>query len=213
MSVDFIQEGLRSDALWIGLLLLLVSASLLIAIFAGFWIQKQKDSVSPYTGTPLRRAETLTFYSKEQILRYLYEHNSYDNKMFKLKNAAFCRDTGRIFSDAITWYDTIKVDWSFIQKRYKGNFVSWGSLTHHQQDEIKRLHGSLKGFQILFSSPNSSPRDIEASFAMAKPGPLYVDVDTKVVLGWKCVPGTDFEVLIIQKPIKLVLPNEVQKST
>ena len=35
---------------------------------------------------------------------------------------------------------------------------------------------------------------------MTRPGPLYVDIETKVLLGWKVVPGTDLEVLIVQKP-------------
>lgn len=208
MEKELIQQGTQSDVILIAFFLLLALVALVVAFAFGWWIQRQRDSLSPYTGTPLRRGEALTFYAKEQVLRYLYEHYSYDNPMFKLKKAAFCRDTGRIFPNAVTWYDTIQLDWNFIQKRHKGNYLSWGSLTYEQQVSIRKVHGSIKGFQTNFSSARSSPRDVEPEYALAKPGPLYVDLDSKVLLGWKCVPGTEFEVLIVQKPIKLILPDE-----
>lgn len=210
-SSELAQQSSQSDVIWIALFLLLFLAGLVIAFAFGWWMQRQKDSVSPYTGSPLRRAETLTFYAKEQILRFLYEHHSYDNRMFKLKRAAFCRETGRIFPHAVTWYDTIKLDWSFIQKRLKGNYVSWGSLSHEQQVSIRKVHASLRGFQTSFSSKRPSPRDVEPDYALSKPGPLYVDLDSKALLGWKVVPGTDFEVFIVQKPIKLILTDAVNE--
>ncbi|HEV8052714.1 MAG TPA: hypothetical protein VGP47_09475, partial [Parachlamydiaceae bacterium] len=79
-------------------------------------------------------------------------------------------------------------------------YVSWGSLTAEQQGIIRNGHDSLEGFQTDFSSPNPLPRAVEAKYALSKPGPLYVDINTKVLLGWKCVPDTDLEVLIVQKP-------------
>lgn len=203
---------MNTDVILVALFLISITLSLIIAFVVGVWIQRQRDSLSPYTGTPLRRGETLTFYSKEQILRFIYEHHSYDNRMYSLNKSSFCRDTGRIFSNSITWYDTIKVDWSFLQKRRPGNYVSWGSLTEEQQNTLIKLHGSLKGFQVNFSSKRPSPRDVEPEFALAKPGPLYVDVNTNTLMGWKSVPGTDFEVLIVQKPLQMVLPDEINKS-
>jgi len=157
---------------------------------------------SPYTGTPLRWAYDLGHYHREKVWGYLSEIHQYDNRPFDLKKAAWCRDTGRLFPNAIGWLDTVQVDWSFLQKRYQGRFVSWGSLSPDQQRVIRDSHKGMEGYQTAFSSPNQLPRMIEPEYALAKPGPLYVDFETKVLLGWKIVPGTELEVMIVQKPIK-----------
>jgi hypothetical protein len=94
------------------------------------------------------------------------------------------------------------VDWTFLQKRYPGHWVSWGSLSKEQQEAIRDVHESLGKFQTQESSPTPAPRAVEPEYAYTKPGPLYVDLETKILLGWQVVPGTDFEVLIVQKPIK-----------
>lgn len=175
----------------------------LIALFWFGWRMTQRShSVSPYTGVPLRRMTEISYYSAERILKYLYDLHQYDNRIFKLKRAAFCRETGRIFQDCITWYDVILVDWNFLTKRHPGHYVSWGSLTKETQDAIRDAHSSIDEFQTAESSPTPSPRMIEPEYAYTKPGPLYVDPETKTLLGWKQVPGTEFEVLIVQKPIK-----------
>ncbi len=213
MPPEIADYGLRSDVIWVSLLVLSIFGAIFSLILVGWWIQRQKDSVCPYTGSPLQRAEYFTFYSKEQVLRFLYDHHSYDNPMFKLNKAAYCRDTGRIFPNAVTWYDRIAVDWSFIQKRCRGNFVSYGSLSDEQKLRLKKAHGSLNGFQTTFTSRRPSPRDVEPDFALAKPGPLYVDIDKYLLMGWKIVPGTDFEVLIVQKPFNLVVSDEINKNS
>lgn len=175
----------------------------LIALFWFGWRMTQRShSVSPYTGVPLRRMTEISYYSAERILKYLYDLHQYDNRIFKLKRAAFCRETGRIFQDCITWYDVILVDWNFLTKRHPGHYVSWGSLTKETQDAIRDAHSSIDEFQTAESSSTPSPRMIEPEYAYTKPGPLYVDPETKTLLGWKKVPGTEFEVLIVQKPIK-----------
>ena len=91
---------------------------------------------------------------------------------------------------------------AFCKSGILGNYVSWGSLTKESQDAIRDAHASLDGFQTSESSPTPSPRAIEPEYVYTKPGPLYVDLETKVLLGWKVVPGTELEVLIVQKPIK-----------
>lgn len=120
--------------------------------------------------------------------------------MFDFRKASFCRETGRIFQNTINWMDIIHVDWNYLQSRFPGQFVSWGSLSRDQQAEIREAHESLEGFQIRFSSKRPAPINVEAEFALMKPGPLYVDISTKVLLGWKEVPGTELEVLIVQRP-------------
>jgi hypothetical protein len=59
----------------------------------------------------------------------------------------------------------------------------------------------MHGYQTQHSSTQPDPKDINEYHAMLKPGPLYVDRVTKILMGWKEVPGTQFEVLIVQKPI------------
>lgn len=177
---------------------------LLFGVFAyGIWRRGKRPCLSPYSRLPLRRGSDLSYSATEKVVRYLYSYQQYDNRIIELKSSAVCRETGRIFPNSIGWFDVIKVDWSFLQKRLPGNYVSWGSLTNQQQQEIREAHETLQGFQTETSSPTSSPRAIELDFALAKPGPLYVDINTKTLVGWKCVPETDLEVLIVQKPKNL----------
>jgi hypothetical protein len=195
-------DDARAWAVLLGAIILVSFALLVLAFWLGWRWTQRSHSVSPYTGLPLRRMTSISYYSAERILRFLHDLHQYDNRIFKLSRAAFCRETGRIFQDCVTWYDTINVDWTFLQKRYPGHYVSWGSLSKELQDSIREAHGSLEGFQTEYSSPTPSPRAVEPEYAYTKPGPLYVDPVTKVLLGWKVVPGTEFEVLIVQKPIK-----------
>lgn len=193
------------EGLWVilfSLLILLSFAFLALLFWFGWRISQRSQAVSPYTGVPLRRMTEVSYYSAERILRYLYNLHQYDNRIFKLSRAAFCRETGRIFQDCVTLFDTIQIDWNFLRKRYPGNWISWGSLTKEQQEAIREAHISLDSFQTLESSPNPAPRAIEPDYAYTKPGPLYVDLETKILLGWQVVPGTAFEVLVVQKPIK-----------
>jgi hypothetical protein len=195
----------ETDTGWVILFSLAIIAAfavMFLFFWLNWWMSQRAQGVSPYTGLPLRRLTETSYYSVEKVLRYLYEYKQYDNRIFKLSRASFCRETGRIFQDSITWLDLIRVDWTFLRKRYPGNYVSWGSLTNDQQDTIRQAHESLEGFQTLTSSPNPSPRAIEPDYCYTKPGPLYVDVGTYTLLGWKIVPGTSLEVLIVQKPKK-----------
>jgi len=189
-----------SDVILFAVAILIAFLALFAAFCVGWRISNWKASPSPYSGLPLRRASSLSYYSIEKVLRFLYDLRQYDNRMFDMRKAAFCRETGRIFQDSINWLDIITVDWNYLQQRYPGDYVSWGSLTIEQQSHVRDRHESLEGFQTKYSSRNSSPRTIESEFSLMKPGPLYVDVHTYVLLGWKEIPGTELEVLIVQKP-------------
>ncbi|QLH35518.1 MAG: hypothetical protein HWD61_04670 [Parachlamydiaceae bacterium] len=91
--------------------------SALLVTFASYIISyrvmNRPPSLSPYTKFPLRRAMDLSFDSKERVLRFLFNMHQYDNPMFDFEKAALCRETGRIFPNALTWYGTIKLDWTF----------------------------------------------------------------------------------------------------
>lgn len=199
--------GIQSDFVFFVLFVLIVLILLLVYFVYNLRQAQAYTCPSPYSGMPLRKASELTFATKDQINRYLYQLHDYDNRVIDLEKAALCRETGRIFPNAVTWSDKIKVDWSFIKKRYAGNFISWGSLTEDAKKEIRAAHHSLYGFQTEFSSPQPAPRMIDYENALRKPGPLYVDIETKILLGWKAIPDTDFEVLIVQKPKTIALIN------
>ncbi len=180
-----------------------IAFGLLFGLFwYGWWISNHSQGFSPYTGLPLRSCTDLSYFVAERVLLFLDDLHQYDNRIFKIRKAVFCRETGRIFQDCVGTFDVVRLDWTFLQKRYPGQYVSWGSLNKEQQDAIRDVHDSLEGFQTEKSSPNPSPRAIEPEYIFTKPGPLYVDFATRVLLGWKAVPDTELEVLIVQKPTK-----------
>lgn len=190
----------QADALLFGFLILFVFVFVAAVCFLGAWSRRTAVGLSPYTGVPLRRASDLPYETARRVLQFMYDRREYDNRVFKFKNAAFCRETGMIFQDCATWLDTLHVDWTFLNKRYHGHYVSWGSLTEEQQEEVRKLHRSLDGFQTTFSSKEPAPSAVDPDFIHIKPGPLYVDVEKHVILGWQRVPNTEFQVLIVQKP-------------
>ncbi len=128
--------------------------------------------------------------------------------MFSIHRAAVCRVTGRIFPNAIDMLGRITCDWTLFTKRMPGNYVSWGSLNDAQQAAVKRAHASLEGFQTKISSPEPSPRAATEEYLLSIPGPLYVDLETLVLLGWKQVPGTEVEVLIVSTPKRIIHPQK-----
>lgn len=192
------------DTYLVGLGILLSFFLLFGAFWLGGWLHRREASLSPYTGLPLRSALGISFFALERMYRFLHEKHQYENRLIDIKRAAFCRETGRVFADCITWYGVIRIGWNFIQKRFPGDYVSWGSLSEQQQDIVRSSHDTLEGFQVNFSSPIPSPRLVESKYAMEKPGPLYVEIKTGTLVGWMCVPETELEVLIVQKPLKYI---------
>lgn len=188
------------EVIWFSFAILVTFVLLLAVFFIGSWVTKNQVALSPYTKKPLRLGSLIPYNTAEKVLRYLFFMRQYDNRMFDVRKAAFCRETGRLFPNAVSYFDTIHVDWTFLEKRYPGSYVSWGSLSDEQKEMIRRSHYNLDGYQTEFSSRNSAPRQVEPEFAYRVPGPLYVDLEKRVLLGWKCVPDTDLEVLIVQKP-------------
>lgn len=175
---------------------------LLLAIYAlyTFWIFPSRIPMSPYTKKPLRYGEDVKLDSIEKIMRFLhYDVGGFENQIFLMRKAMVCRETGRIFQDCVNLFGQPVVDWTFLQKRHPGTWISWGSLREFQKDEFFAVHDKIEGFQLEKSCPHPSPRSITEEYIFEKPGPLYVDLKTKTLLGWKNVPGTIFEVLIVQK--------------
>lgn len=212
LNLVLLGQATDTDVVLFSFSLLLVLAVLTAYFFISFFRVKRKVDVSPYTGMPLRFASEIPYASREKITNFLKIIIDYNNQLIDFERASFCRDTGRIFPNTVTWTGAIKLDWTFIIKRYRGNYVSWGSLSPHLQKEIRSAHSSLDGFQTHISSKNPSPRSIEEDYAMTRPGPLYVDPETKVLIGWVIVPGTAFEILVVQKPLKVSFISFEQKK-
>lgn len=186
--VAFLAAILLSIGIMIGLLVL------------GWWVVKRQGSVSPYTGKPMHLGEDIARSAIREIEDLLHRLDPIDNPPFDMRFAAICPQTGRIFPDCVNRFGVIRLNWNFLQKRYSGKWVSWGSLNLIQQAEVRSAHDSLEGFQTDVSCTSPFPKDIDRFHAMAKPGPLYVDLATKNLMGWKCVPGTTLEVLVVQRP-------------
>jgi hypothetical protein len=193
------------------LVLVLVLAGLVVYFFMMYWRVKQRQDVSPYSGMPMRYATEIPYSARDKVENYLRGLQDYDNSPFDWEKAAFCRETGRIFPKAVSWTGDIKINWTFLAQRYRGNFVSWGSLSEELRKDIIKAHGRLIGFQTAHSSKNPAARMVEEEYALLKPGPLYVDPETKIVMGWKEVPDSIFEVLLVKKPIVVQLLNIEQK--
>ncbi|NGX57310.1 MAG: hypothetical protein K940chlam3_00200 [Chlamydiae bacterium] len=162
---------------------------------------KTKYPLSPYSQMPLRHANTLRYTTFFIVKKYLKQMEDLDNREFDLNRAALCRETGRIFPNVVNWRGKIYVDWTFLQKRMAGTWVSWGSLPDDRQLDLLDKHGTLEGFQTESSSENPLPQEYEAEYNLIKPGPLYVNLENDVVMGWKVIPETEVEVLVVKRPI------------
>jgi len=186
--------------------LLFLSIAFILCVFGGllwfgWWTSQIRGSLSPYTKKPMGLGVDIASSLQVFVDDFMLAHSQPENSPFEFKKAAICPVTGRIFPDCVTRNEIVKLDWTFLEKRYPGNYVSWGSIGLQQQAIIRLCHESLSGYELESSCPNPLPKDVDVFHANLKPGPLYVDLATKILLGWKEVPGTYFEVLIVQKPI------------
>jgi hypothetical protein len=188
---------------FIFLILVAIMGAMAAFLLMEFFLSKApKRTLSPYTKTLVWPALMIPLETREKVAIYLYQRKEYDNRPFHFKKALFCRETGRLFPDAVNFWGKATLDWTFLNKRFQGHWVSWGSLSSLQQSTIRRRHGDMSQFQTEFSSPVAHPSGVEMMYARSKPGPLYVDIDSHVLLGWQRVPDTDIEVMIVQKPIR-----------
>lgn len=180
---------------------------LLFAFFVLFgllWVGYKKTGIrgnlSPYAKCPMRLGADVAKTVALMVNAFLSEQSQPDNPPIDFTRASYCPETGRIFPDSVTRSEQILLSWDFLQRRSPGIFVSWGSLSEEEKGVVRLLHGEIEGFQTEKSSQNLRPESVESDFALTSPGPLYIDRRTKVLLGWKKVPGTHFEVLVVQRP-------------
>lgn len=189
-----------------GILTLLIILSALLGTLALFLLLGFRKTVlhgntSPYSGAVMQFGQDLAQSLQRHINEFLREFSSLENPEIDFTQAAICPITGRVFSNCVVKGKKISLDWTFLKKRFPGQYVSWGALPEDEKGMLRILHVSLDGFQTEQSSCNVRPEKIEREFALLSPGPLYIDRLTKVAMGWQRVPGTSFEVLIVQKPL------------
>lgn len=187
--------------------ILVVFASLvavLVILFFLLWVGWKKEGIRgnscPYCGRPMRLGIDVASSLSAMVQAYLEEQPQPENPKIDFVRAAYCPVTGRIFPECVTSTEQVTVSWNFIKKRCEGTFVSWGALSEEEKGILKILHGSLEGFQTEQSSSHVRPEDVEEEYSALSPGPLYIDRKSKTVMGWKKVPGTYFEVLVVQQP-------------
>ena len=179
----------------------LVSFVILI-FFTWFGWKKEgrRGDTCPYTHEPMRLGVDIATSLTGYVNAFIKEQEQPDNPDIDFAKAAYCPKTGRIFPECVQPGEQVSLSWDFIKRRYKGTFVPWGALSEEERGVIKLLHDSLEGFQTEKNSLMLRPEDIEEDLATVTPGPLYVDRSAKILMGWKKVPGTYFEVLVVQKP-------------
>lgn len=196
-SVEVVGGGAITVILSILAVILFVLSSLL---WLGWKKEGRRGDVCPYSGKPMRLGMDVARSIAGFVQAFLSEQQKPDNPPIDFVRAAYCPETGRIFPECVSSNEQVVLSWNFIQKRCRGTFVSWGSLSPEEQGVVKLLHDSLEGFQTESSSKISQPERVEETYALCSPGPLYIDRSTKILLGWKKVPGTYFEVLVVQHP-------------
>lgn len=200
INYDDLEKIGNAAALSFILGMLFCTTAVFFLYFIGWWLTNRSGSVSPYTGEPMVLGEEFSFQAVQKIHLFMESVSSKENEIFAINKAAVCRQTGRVFPNCVGLFQIVKLKWNFLNKYYPGNYVSWGSLSSSQKDEIFACHDHLDGYQTEFSSSQKWPKDVESFYLKKVPGPLYVDLEKKVLLGWKCVPGTDLEVLLVQLP-------------
>ena len=175
-----------STPLWYMALGFIIFFSLIIgATYYLYWRTHLKGRKSPFSGKILARGEEIFYASAEKIHLFSSELSQPENAPIDLTKAVFCRETNRIFSSSINAFGEIDLTRNYLKKYYSSKLVSWFRLRESEKLKLASMHTSLEGFQVgkgLF------------------PGPLFVDKKRSILVGWKRIPETEMEIIVIQKP-------------
>lgn len=191
---------MATQALWLFIgSVVFILCLMLFMLWFGWWASQKRGSRSPYSGCPMMFGVDLPISVGKRINDFLGSFDPTDNPQIDLPFAAICRETKRVFPKCVI-KGFVSLSWRFLKDRCAGTWISWGSLTETQKAYFKLHHISLEGFQTGDSSQNRLPEHVGSYHALLKPGPLYVDLQTKKAMGWRMVPDTEFEVLIVKRP-------------
>ena len=193
------QQGMQA------IILIIASLVAILGLFCFLlWFSWKKEKIRgntcPYCKEPMCLGIDVARSMTNMVDVFMEDQPQPENPKIDFALAAYCPVTGRIFPNCIGPNEQVMLAWDFLNKRHKGAYVSWGALSEEERGILKLLHGSLEGFQTEQSSNQHRPEDVEEEFSSLAPGPLYVDRKERVVIGWKKVPGTHFEVLVVQRP-------------
>src|ERR1700733_13636011 len=102
-------------------------------LWIGWWVSVQKGALCPYTKKPLLLGIDVAKSFTNFVNTFLLSHPQPENAPIDFETAAYCQDTGRIFTNCVRKGEIVKLDWSFLRKHYPGNWVSSGSLSEYEQ--------------------------------------------------------------------------------
>ena len=176
---------------WVVMLAAVIFLSRSFCLIALFWfgwrMTQRSHSVSPYTGIPLRRTTEISYYSAERILKYLYDLHQYDNRIFKSNRLLFAGKRGGFFKIASPGMMSSASIGISCRNGIPAT-MSPGEAYQETQDAIREAHASIwMDFRQRNPPPLLSAHD-RTGICLYKTGPLYVDPETKVLLGWKKSP-------------------------
>lgn len=176
-----------STPLWYMILGFIIFFSLIIgATYYLYWWSHLKGRKSPFSGKLLARGEEIFYACAEKIYFFSSELSQPENASFDLAEAVFCRETNRIFPSSINAFGEINLIRNYLKKYYPSKLVPWFRLTDSEKVKLASMHSSLEGFQI------------GKSLSL---GPLFVDRKRSILVGWKRIPETKMEIIVIQKPL------------
>lgn len=194
------------EGIYVRLLFLAVGFFVAFFFFVVFFLlflrkrEGRRGDTCPYDGGPMSFGMDIARSLAATVNAFLQEQSQPENPCIDFTHASYCPRSGRIFPNTVIRGDRIRLSRDFLQKRWPGMYVSWGSLSEDERGVLRLLHDSLEDFQTAASSSNPLPERVEQEYIQASPGPCYVDRQKKHIIGWKKVPGTYFEVLVVQRP-------------
>src|ERR1700730_16446199 len=123
-------ETLGQEAIWMLVFsLFFVLLVLCGLLWLGWWVTQTRGSLSPYSKKPMMLGVDLAVSIARQVEEFLKSLPQPENAPFDCTKAAICRETGRIFPNAVMRGELIRIGWDFLNKRFPGHWISWGSLT------------------------------------------------------------------------------------
>ena len=180
--------GTAALLLFLSLMVTGVVVLLLLLLWGNRVFSGEQRGKSPYGNfSSLRKVEDLQFEQFSLAELYLQKLGPKQRK-WNLEKALVCEQTGRIFPSIAKKWIRFSVSKTFLSNLYPGKWVIWENLGERQKEHVMKTHQSLKGYNLSYQNP------------FAKPGPLYVDLNSGSLLGWKCVQETDLEVIVFQAP-------------
>ncbi len=158
------------------LLMLLSAGGIGLFFWSGWWVTNREGSRSPITRGQLAPGDLITYDTVQKIQRFMLSQPQPENAPFEVAQAAICRDSGKIFTEARNAFDVLRVGNDFPRRRWPGHWVQWKHLHSNEQRRLASLHECV--------------RDL-------KRDDLYGDPIKGSIMSWQRVPETEVEVLVV----------------